>query len=43
MSGNSDRNCGCVVLNDIKIDIMDYIQPAMCTDQVRNILNETVY
>ena len=34
MSGNADRNCGCVVLNDIKIDIMDYIQPAMCTDQV---------
>jgi coatomer subunit beta len=33
MSGNADRNCGCVVLNDIKIDIMDYIQPAMCTDQ----------
>ena len=28
----SDRNC--VVLNDIKIDIMDYIQPASCTDQV---------
>lgn len=28
----SDRNC--VVLNDIKIDIMDYIQPAFCSDQV---------
>jgi len=27
----SDRNC--VVLNDIKIDIMDYIQPASCSDQ----------
>jgi coatomer subunit beta len=27
----SDRNC--VVLNDIKIDIMDYIQPAYCSDQ----------
>ncbi|CBY11196.1 unnamed protein product [Oikopleura dioica] len=27
----SDRNC--VVLNDIKIDIMDYIQPAFCSDQ----------
>nr|CAB3232868.1 coatomer subunit beta-like [Phallusia mammillata] len=26
----SDRNC--VVLNDIHIDIMDYIQPATCTD-----------
>jgi len=26
----SDRNC--VVLNDIHIDIMDYIQPASCTD-----------
>ena len=27
----SDRNC--VVLNDIHIDIMDYIMPAQCTDQ----------
>lgn len=27
----SDRNC--VVLNDIHIDIMDYIMPATCTDQ----------
>lgn len=27
----SDRNC--VVLNDIHIDIMDYITPATCTDQ----------
>jgi coatomer subunit beta len=27
----SDRNC--VVLNDIHIDIMDYIIPAQCTDQ----------
>jgi len=27
----SDRNC--VVLNDIHIDIMDYIMPAVCTDQ----------
>ena len=27
----SDRNC--VVLNDIHIDIMDYIIPATCTDQ----------
>jgi coatomer subunit beta len=27
----SDRNC--VVLNDIHIDIMDYIVPAECTDQ----------
>lgn len=27
----SDRNC--VVLNDIHIDIMDYIVPASCTDQ----------
>lgn len=26
----SDRNC--VVLNDIHIDIMDYIVPASCTD-----------
>lgn len=26
----SDRNC--VVLNNVHIDIMDYIQPAMCTD-----------
>ena len=26
----SDRNC--VVLNDIHIDIMDYIVPAACTD-----------
>ena len=26
----SDRNC--VVLNDIHIDIMDYIQPATCSD-----------
>lgn len=26
----SDRNC--VVLSDIHIDIMDYIQPATCTD-----------
>lgn len=26
----SDRNC--VVLSDIHIDIMDYIQPASCTD-----------
>ena len=26
----SDRNC--VVLNDIHIDIMDYIQPAVCSD-----------
>ena len=31
----SDRNC--VVLNDIKIDIMDYIQPASCSDQVSSI------
>lgn len=31
MSGAaSDRNC--VVLSDIHIDIMDYIQPASCTD-----------
>lgn len=22
----------CVVLNDIHIDIMDYIKPAVCTD-----------
>jgi len=29
-AGN-DRNC--VVLNDIHIDIMDYIQPATCTDE----------
>eukprot|EP00741_Cyanophora_paradoxa_P011015 tig00020553_g10647.t1 len=28
--GGSDRNC--VVLNDIHIDIMDYISPATCTD-----------
>jgi coatomer subunit beta len=28
--GQSDRNC--VVLNDIHIDIMDYIMPARCTD-----------
>ena len=28
--GQSDRNC--VVLNDIHIDIMDYIVPARCTD-----------
>ena len=27
---SSDRNC--VVLNDIHIDIMDYIVPASCTD-----------
>uniref|UniRef100_A0A7S4MYA3 Coatomer beta subunit appendage platform domain-containing protein n=1 Tax=Prymnesium polylepis TaxID=72548 RepID=A0A7S4MYA3_9EUKA len=27
---NSDRNC--VVLNDIHIDIMDYIAPASCSD-----------
>ena len=26
----SDRNC--VVLNDIHIDIMDYIQPTQCSD-----------
>ena len=26
----SDRNC--VYLQDIHIDIMDYIQPAFCTD-----------
>ena len=26
----SDRNC--VVLSDIHIDIMDYIQPASCTE-----------
>lgn len=26
----SDRNC--VVMNNIHIDIMDYIQPASCTD-----------
>ena len=26
----SDRNC--VVLNDIHIDIMDYIHPTVCTD-----------
>ena len=31
VSGSSnDRNC--VVLNDIHIDIMDYIMPASCTD-----------
>ena len=28
--GSGDRNC--VVLNDIHIDIMDYIVPATCTD-----------
>lgn len=28
--GSGDRNC--VVLNDIHIDIMDYIVPASCTD-----------
>ncbi|XP_057297990.1 coatomer subunit beta-like [Hydractinia symbiolongicarpus] len=28
--GSGDRNC--VVLNDIHIDIMDYIMPASCTD-----------
>ena len=28
--GTGDRNC--VVLNDIHIDIMDYIVPATCTD-----------
>lgn len=28
--GGGDRNC--VVLNDIHIDIMDYILPANCTD-----------
>lgn len=28
--GPGDRNC--VVLNDIHIDIMDYIVPASCTD-----------
>lgn len=28
--GTGDRNC--VVLNDIHIDIMDYIIPASCTD-----------
>ena len=28
--GAGDRNC--VVLNDIHIDIMDYIVPAICTD-----------
>ena len=28
--GPGDRNC--VVLNDIHIDIMDYIVPATCTD-----------
>lgn len=28
--GTGDRNC--VVLNDIHIDIMDYIVPASCTD-----------
>lgn len=27
---NSDRNC--VILNDIHIDIMDYITPAVCTE-----------
>jgi coatomer subunit beta len=29
-SGGPDRNC--VVLNDIHIDIMDYIAPASCSD-----------
>ena len=28
--GSGDRNC--VVLNDIHIDVMDYIVPATCTD-----------
>lgn len=28
--GSGDRNC--VVLNDIHIDVMDYIMPATCTD-----------
>ena len=28
--GTGDRNC--VVLNDIHIDVMDYIIPATCTD-----------
>jgi len=30
-SGQGDARC-CVVLNDIHIDIMDYISPAHCTD-----------
>ena len=35
----SDRNC--VVLNDIHIDIMDYIMPASCTDhEFRNMWAE---
>ena len=37
----SDRNC--VVLNDIKIDIMDYIQPASCSDQVSKNLGGILY
>ena len=32
-SSGSDRNV--VVLNDIHIDIMDYISPASCADMVR--------
>lgn len=31
IGAGNDRNC--VVLNDIHIDIMDYIQPASCTDE----------
>uniref|UniRef100_A0A1X7T6U5 Coatomer beta subunit appendage platform domain-containing protein n=1 Tax=Amphimedon queenslandica TaxID=400682 RepID=A0A1X7T6U5_AMPQE len=30
VGSTSDHNC--VILNDIHIDIMDYIQPANCTD-----------
>ena len=30
MGSTADRNC--VVLNNIHIDIMDYIQPATCTE-----------
>ncbi len=30
VGSTSDRNC--VILNNIHIDIMDYIQPASCTD-----------
>lgn len=30
VGSTADRNC--VVLNNIHVDIMDYIQPASCTD-----------
>eukprot|EP01113_Clastostelium_recurvatum_P001792 TRINITY_DN1073_c0_g1_i6.p1 TRINITY_DN1073_c0_g1~~TRINITY_DN1073_c0_g1_i6.p1 ORF type:complete len:1001 (-),score=348.72 TRINITY_DN1073_c0_g1_i6:425-3292(-) len=41
VAGQSSSDKNCVVLNEVHIDIMDYISPAHCTDlQFRNMWSE---